>query len=275
MGEKFFEGMINLSYLKKLKKRLHDTVEHFQIKSENDLEGGKLITDERRIFYLDMAKYYKTLTLWLEEPRLQESGLYLPALPPQYMSQKLMLLIQGERNPWLEYVDYFAVQQSQQKAMREWQQLTLRELDESFKKSSQTPTTPLEPADPQQRIFRRLNSYEQPVPPPVLSRNNPVISPILRESLYNSDSIVSLIKPHLRVILDYAQTFNLMVSEHTAVDCSFLELVPTLYKKVENHVTLHALCDTISSSQKRTRSGTPPIVHCAGAAVIRVKVRVL
>ncbi|XP_033214682.1 ectopic P granules protein 5 homolog isoform X2 [Belonocnema kinseyi] len=272
MGAKFFEGMINLSYLKKLKKRLHDTVEHFQIKSDNDLDGGKLITDERRIFYLDMAKFYKTLTLWLEEPRLQESGLYLPALPPQYMSQKLMLLLQGERNPWLEYVDYFSVQQSQQKAIQEWQHLTLRELDESCKKSSQTPTTPLEPADPQQRIFRRLNSYEQPVPPPVLSRNNPVISPILRESLYNSDSIVNLIKPHLRVILDYAQTFNLMVSEHTAVDCSFLELVPILYKEVENHVTLHALCDTTSSSQKRTRSGTPPIVHCAGAAVIRVKI---
>ncbi|XP_051171464.1 ectopic P granules protein 5 homolog isoform X2 [Leptopilina boulardi] len=271
VGEKFFEGMINLSYLKKVKKRLHDTVEYFQMKAENDLDNGKLITDERRIFYLDMAKFYKTMTLWLEEPRLQESGLYLPALPPQYMSQKLMLLLQGDRNPWLEYVDYFSVQQSQQKAIQEWQFVTYQQVD-CLKKFSQTPTTPLEPVDPQQRIFRRLNSYEQPVPSPVLNRNNPVIQPIPRDCLYNSDSIIKLIGPHFKIILDYAQTFNLMVSEHTAVDCSFLELVPTLYKEVENYITLHALCDITSSNQKRSRSGTPPIVHCAGPAVIRVKI---
>lgn len=41
-------------------------------------------------------RYYKTLSLWLEEPRLQESGLYVPALPPQYMSQKLILILQGD-----------------------------------------------------------------------------------------------------------------------------------------------------------------------------------
>ena len=244
------------------------------MKAENELDDGKLITDERRIFYLDIAKLYKTMTLWLEEPRLQESGLYLPALPPQYMSQKLISLLQGDRSPWLKYVDYFAVQQSQQKAVLEWQHLSFRVVENSNTKSYQTPTTSLEQADPQQRIFRRLNSYEQPVPPPVLNRNNPVIIPIPKESLYNSDLIIGLIKPHLKVILDYAQTFNLMVSEHTAVDCSFLELAPTLYKEVDNHVTLHALCDTTSSYQKRTRSETPPAVHCAGPAVIRVKVKI-
>lgn len=42
-------------------------------------------------------RFYKTLSLWLEEPRLQEPGLYLPALPPQYMSQRLILLVQGDR----------------------------------------------------------------------------------------------------------------------------------------------------------------------------------
>lgn len=55
-GEKFFEGMINLSYLKKLKKRLHETTEHFQIKGEKDTDNGKPITDERRVFYLSTAK---------------------------------------------------------------------------------------------------------------------------------------------------------------------------------------------------------------------------
>lgn len=56
VGEKFFEGMINLSYLKKLKKRLYETTEYFQIKGEKDTDNGKPITDERRIFYLSTAK---------------------------------------------------------------------------------------------------------------------------------------------------------------------------------------------------------------------------
>jgi hypothetical protein len=64
-----------------------------------------------------------------------------------------------------------------------------------------------------------------------------------------------------------------MVSEHTAVDCSFLELVPTLYKEVENQVTLHAFCDSALAGQRRSRCGTPPIVHCAGPAIIKIKVR--
>ncbi|XP_016841839.1 ectopic P granules protein 5 homolog isoform X2 [Nasonia vitripennis] len=273
VGDKFFEGMINLSYLKKLKKRLLDTTEYFQVKGEKGLDDGKPITDERRVFYLETAKYYKTLSLWLEEPRLQEAGLYLPAFPPQYMSQKLVLILQNDENPWLEYVDYWSVKRSQLQALQEWQRCCRREpSDMSVKPPSQTPTTPLEPADPLQRIFRRLNSYEQPIPPPPLSRHNSIVGHVPPDVLYNPDALVELVKPHLKVILDYAQTFNLMVSEHTAVDCNFLELVPTLYKEIENHVTLHALCDPAPGGQRRSRSGTPPIVHCAGAAVIRIKI---
>lgn len=116
-GDRFFEGMINLSYLKKVKKRLSEATDYFQQKGENDTDSGKPITDERRIFYFNYAKYllhtpqmsnfyyetnlnsfrfYKTLSLWLEEPRLQEPGLYLSALPPQYMPQKLLQLMQGD-----------------------------------------------------------------------------------------------------------------------------------------------------------------------------------
>lgn len=57
VGNKFFEGMINLSYMKKLKKRLLDTTDYFQNKGTNDFDDGKPITDERRVFYLNTAKY--------------------------------------------------------------------------------------------------------------------------------------------------------------------------------------------------------------------------
>jgi len=106
-----------------------------------------------------------------------------------------------------------------------------------------------------------------------LSQNQPVLDCVARECLYNFTAVIDLVKPHLKVIHDYAQTYGLMVSEHTAVDCSFLELVPTLYRTYENHVTLHALCDSAPSSQRRSRSGTPPTVHCAGPAIIEITVK--
>lgn len=130
----------------------------------------------------------------------------------------------------------------------------------------------MESINPLHKIFHRLSAYESPLSPPSLSRNQPVLSCVARECLYNSSTVINLVKPHLRVILDYAQTYNLMISEHTAVDCSFLELVPTLYRTYENHVTLHALCDPAPSGQRRSRSGTPPTVHCAGPAIIKITV---
>jgi len=152
--------------------------------------------------------------------------------------------------------------------------MTFRDPENQYQKFSQSSSNVfVESIDPLCRIFRRLSSYESPVPPPSLSRNQPVLDCVARECLYNFTAVIDLVKPHLRVILDYAQTYGLMVSEHTAVDCSFLELVPTLYRTYENHVTLHALCDSAPSSQRRSRSGTPPTVHCAGPAIIEITVK--
>nr|XP_033322179.1 ectopic P granules protein 5 homolog isoform X1 [Megalopta genalis] len=272
IGEKFFEGMINLSYLKKIKKRLHDTTMYIQQKGERDLDDGKPITDERRTFYFNAAKFYKTLSLWLEEPRLQEPGLYLSALPKQYMSQKLILLVQEDWTPWLEYVDYWTVEENQRKAVHEWESYCHRDQDNQFQNRTNTLITFLDITDPLQRIFKRFTMYEHPVPPPTLNRFKSVLNYIPTDILYNSKATIDFVRPYFKTILDYAQTHNLLISEHTAVDCNFLELVPTLYREIENQITLHALCDSVPSNQKRSRSGTPPTVHCAGAAVIRIKV---
>lgn len=165
------------------------------------------------------------------------------------------------------------MQQSQLKAVCEWERATFRDPENLYQKVSQSSSNVVESIDPLCRIFRKLSSYESPVSPPPLSRNQPVLGCVTRESLYNSTAVIDLVKPHLKVILDYAQTYSLMVSEHTAADCSFLELVPTLYRIYENHVTLHALCDPAPSSQRRSRSGTPPTVHCAGPAIIEITVK--
>jgi hypothetical protein len=41
------------------------------------------------------VRLYTSYGLWLEEPRLQESRIYLPALPPQYDGAKLKNIFEG------------------------------------------------------------------------------------------------------------------------------------------------------------------------------------
>jgi hypothetical protein len=61
--------------------------------------------------------------------------------------------------------------------------------------------------------------------------------------------------------------YSLRVSEHSALDCVFLELVPLLYRDVELEVVLHAACD----SEPHAWRGS--VTNCAGPAAIRLKVR--
>ncbi|KAF7993173.1 hypothetical protein HCN44_006233 [Aphidius gifuensis] len=287
IGEKFFDGLINGNHLKKLKKYLTETIKYFEniIESSNDNDDNDnkaINNNERRDFVIQTIKYYKTLNLWLNEERLLESGLYLPALPPQYMSHKLTALIQSDYDPWLEYVDYSQVLQSQLKSNQEWNKISYRcdndyDDDNNSKSLSSSIVTAmtLESSDPLQRIYRRLSTYEYSQSPPSLTKNTTAIfDNISRNILHEADQVIQIVRPHFKAILEYAQTFNSLILEHTAVDCSFLELIKNLYQDVENTVTLHALCDSVSSSDhQRSRSGTPLTVHCAGAAIIKLSVK--
>uniref|UniRef100_A0A2C9JD30 Ectopic P granules protein 5 homolog n=1 Tax=Biomphalaria glabrata TaxID=6526 RepID=A0A2C9JD30_BIOGL len=46
-------------------------------------------------FHVMLARLYQMYKLWLEEPRLHDGNLYLPALPPQYESARLNQVFQG------------------------------------------------------------------------------------------------------------------------------------------------------------------------------------
>jgi hypothetical protein len=71
VGDKFFEGMLNLSFHKKLKKRLQDTTEHYRAKSIGDpaeaeeaveyqlvdtLQQQQESSTEKRSWYADCSK---------------------------------------------------------------------------------------------------------------------------------------------------------------------------------------------------------------------------
>lgn len=58
-----------------------------------------------------------------------------------------------------------------------------------------------------------------------------------------------------------------------ALDCSFFELLPTLFRDIETEILLHAACDTAEPGTNPQRSHTAAnTLVCAGPAEIRIKV---
>ncbi|XP_069674865.1 ectopic P granules protein 5 homolog isoform X3 [Periplaneta americana] len=277
VGDKFFEGMLNLSFHKKLKKRLQDATEHYRAKSIGDpTQAEEAMEDqmmdalqqepsaEKKSWYCECSKLFRTFSLWLEEPRLHEPGLFLPALPPQYNSSKLAALLQGNMTPWLEYMDYTKVREDQQTAALEWEITHFRIEDHRVKVP--VLSSPEDTTEPCEKILKRLQSYDLPVPAPPLRAVKPVMPLVTSEMLCNRGALLDGLKASFKALLEYAQIYSLRTSEHTALDCNFLELVPMLYRDVELEVVLHAACD----SEPHTRRGN--ITNCAGPAAIRLKV---
>ncbi|CAH0560106.1 unnamed protein product [Brassicogethes aeneus] len=93
VGEKFFDGLVNFQYFKRIKKRLQETVDYYEgLLDVKDEDNDEL---EKKEFYRTLLKIFKAFSLWLEEPRLQESNILLSNLPPQYESALLNEIMQG------------------------------------------------------------------------------------------------------------------------------------------------------------------------------------
>ena len=46
--------------------------------------------------FVTHCRFYQTLVLWLDEPRLHDPSLYLPSLPPPYDPARLETLLKPE-----------------------------------------------------------------------------------------------------------------------------------------------------------------------------------
>lgn len=272
--------MVNLSFLKKIKKRLQDVSEFYRSKSTEGIDQSQPIEAEEDFselnnsfstkeseWYEKCSKLFQTYIVWLEEPRLHEPNVFFSSLPPQYDSKKLILIFQGEKLPWLEYLNIAKIRKSQQNSAWDWQVVNFRTQEGDYKSLVQTPT--LENIhDPMQRILKRLKTYESPIPPPSLSNpDKPVIPKLQLEMLIKKDYMFNGLKSSFKSLTEFAQIYSLRTSEHTALDCNFLELIPMLYKDYEMEVTLHAACVSEPPSGRR-----PAVSNCAGPASIRLKV---
>ncbi|CAG9829221.1 unnamed protein product [Diabrotica balteata] len=125
VGEKFFEGMVNFTFQKKIKRRLQESVDYFMSKLDVKDEDNPELS--KKPFYQKSHRIFKAFSLWLEEPTLQENNILLKNLPPQYESGYLVRIMQGEQTPWLEFLDAEQLITEQQYHIRIWRVNNFRE----------------------------------------------------------------------------------------------------------------------------------------------------
>ncbi|XP_063908736.1 ectopic P granules protein 5 homolog [Zophobas morio] len=247
VGEKFFDGLVNFSFLKRIKRKLQETLDSYS-------ELMNTEEDPSRKQYLETCvNLFKAFNAWLEEPRLQKGNLHLSSLPPLYLPNLLAFIIQGSSTPWYEYADYDRIKSEQSECVRIWQASNFRHKS-NINKPLLNPGKSMESSDPVERILRRLTVYETPKDPPPIKNHAPIV-PVIdfssKEAMFNS------LDQCFKTLKQFAHNQTLKVSEHKALDCSYQELIPQLYRSVLNKVSKKVPC-----------KGRNETVNCSGAALI-------
>ncbi|XP_065333691.1 ectopic P granules protein 5 homolog [Cloeon dipterum] len=255
VGLKFFEGMVNTNYLKRLKRRLVDAAELYETRATDPGftgEGAEEEGGERRLLHGQTAKLLKTFSFWMDETILHEPNLYLPALPAQYDPNKLGKLLYGDMNNWLEFLDVEEIQEKRREAVRDWNTQHIRIIDfkNSFKNEDSSSAL--------SRMLSRLHTYERPVAAPALRIFKNVVPFLPREELLNAAVTLSSLESNFKPLFEFALAHALHTSELAALDCTLLEQISILYKEIDVQVPLVKWCDPAA----RKKSGAK---ECAGA----------
>ncbi|XP_044253867.1 ectopic P granules protein 5 homolog isoform X2 [Tribolium madens] len=252
VGEKFFDGLVNFAFLKRMKRKLQETLDYYVEKMNGEEDSS------RRLFLEACVNLFKAFSAWLEEPRLQKDNLLLPSLPALYQPNLLAFIIQGSNTPWYEYVDYEKIKLEQVESVQIWQSSNFRH-KANINKPLLNPGKSMESVDPVERILRRLTSYETCKSPPDIN-NNLLHIPTIDFS--DKTSLLNSLDQCFKTLKQFAHNHTLKMSEHKALDCSYQELVPQLYRSVLNKVSKKIPC-----------KGRNETVNCSGAALIVLEVQ--
>ncbi|ROT60954.1 putative ectopic P granules protein 5-like isoform X2 [Penaeus vannamei] len=266
---RFYQGFVNQSFLNKIKKKVTAALEHHEaVMAKESDEDEKDASHNVQV--AERVKLLRAMQSWLEESRLYDSGVYLPALPPNLLPKKLM---QANWEPWPEAVDVDATEEAGRRLLRVW--------DQYRKKASFSSTVGLSPSaspnrqgrqsNPDQRtvprktpteaILKRLTTYESPQPPPPIPPMSPLHLPHIHDStLIDQDALLYLVQRYTGLVVEHSQTVNLWCSELCALDCVYRELVPQLWSNAHTKTILTAACTPPKVGRKQP--------ECSGHASI-------
>ena len=132
MGMSFFSGLFNTMYYSKMKSYVYTTSKALDLKlkllktDDKDDEEDKDKVKENPELCEQLSRLYRSFYLWLDEAKILDSTLYIPALSPAHGLDKLLRLLEGDDTLWLEFLDKDRVDKVSTAAVKEWDKLHFR-----------------------------------------------------------------------------------------------------------------------------------------------------
>ena len=246
IGMKFFSGIVNSMYMKKIKKYIIGLQEY----EEKYGSSNKKISE-------NLCKMYRSFYIWLDESKILDSALYVPALSPVYSPDHLAQLLTGDGTLWLQLIDTEAVDLKHREAADTWDEAHYRKNISRAKKVPFIPDSDLTPAE---RIIKRLKSYESKVPPPVHKRETTPIPQVPMSTIVNEEALLHYLETPLETLNQMSAGFSTNVSAYGSLNCSFMELTPSLW----NDEIVETLVKKMCPGTKRGKEK----IECLGAAKI-------
>ncbi|OQR75216.1 ectopic P granules protein 5-like [Tropilaelaps mercedesae] len=258
VGLRLFEGPVYHPMLKQLKKRLNDLEKHYhrrhsdlaknlheQPLSDHTKETSRALmqmSDACQLF-ARLQKYFNTLSLWLEEPRLHNPNMTLLTLPPQYNPELLRILLCGNVNLWTDLV--------QQEVIEEY----LNRLSEN--KNALKAKKPRQPPNSEktveQRILHRLCCYDETQRAPPLPIIKLAIPEITEDVLLRDEKLLQKAKSELKTIMGHARAFNAQSIHLNNLDEILHDLLKKLYTNEDRTIELYMACALGSKCKQHAR----------------------
>ncbi|XP_055381195.1 ectopic P granules protein 5 homolog isoform X2 [Condylostylus longicornis] len=253
VSDKFYE--FNIPLMKKMKLRMKSAEENYaKLSSEN--AGNEVLL----YFYTQCAKIMKTFLLWLEETDLQKiSKQQRIDLPPQYNTEKLMDIINGNEQHWTEFIYLRKIRDQQKQASSQWLRFCFR-LQEVKPISNDILQTKKQ-INAIERIKNHLKSYEKPLEPPCYQKIPLLFNPLAIKSI--DSRILEELRRELKYVDEFTENFNFKFKEMESLNTNFKEQIQLLYKNVPYLKEVYRDCSSITRFNKT----------CIGPAAITLKLK--
>ncbi|KAK4327000.1 hypothetical protein Pmani_002518 [Petrolisthes manimaculis] len=249
--DRFYQGFVNSGFLAKIKKKVLAAAEHLEKRLSQLTQEDEMDEDSTVIRELgERVSLVRGMCGWLEETRLYEPGVYLPALPPHLLPHRLTSIFQANWEPWPEAVDRQATEESERKLLRVWEghrqggggDASIGSPSASPRHQRHPAATP-QPLDPRAAILRRLDTYEPPQPPPKVAPRTPLHTPRLEvKTMVDREALLTLARRYTSVVVEHSAAVNLWSNEMCALDCVYVELLPSLWVNTNTKAVLSAQC---------------------------------
>ncbi|KAI5613067.1 ectopic P granules protein 5-like isoform X2, partial [Silurus asotus] len=274
IGKRYFHSAVHLTLLKDLKQRLvevcdfhHAAGKALKVQSpssdthaEGETTTGTPITQFMTSpeLHVELVRLFSAFALWMDDESIQKQELYLPSLPKQYDAHRLATIMQGQQEPWMEYMDIERVQHELNEVLNLWIKVK-SEPSFSQRNSSSIFTDFINPQAARERILTNLKKHDAPQCALILVPMKAPVPDVSTGSLSDIHASTSLIQEDLTKLQYQAKLAAVRETQQVALDNELLEILPQLYTNREEQLLMQLECSG--------KGGKP----CQGPAHITVK----